>query len=87
MTIPALLILKHLDDDDKGICKTFFPPMFGEDMNNSSPNKNDNETSMTKDEKLSINKNYQELKKNYNSYKNKSRSEYDFYNLIEKSIL
>ncbi len=30
VTIPALLILKNLDDgDDKGICKTFFPPMFG----------------------------------------------------------
>lgn len=31
VTIPALLILKNLDDgDDKGICKTFFPPMFGQ---------------------------------------------------------
>jgi hypothetical protein len=30
VTIPALLILKNLDDgDDKGICRTFFPPMFG----------------------------------------------------------
>lgn len=28
MTIPALLILKNLDEDDKGICKNFFPPMF-----------------------------------------------------------
>jgi len=56
-------------------------------MNNSSPNKNDNEINMTKDEKLSISKNYQDLKKNYNSYKNNARSEYDFYNLIEKSIL
>jgi hypothetical protein len=32
VTIPALLILKILDDDDKGICKTFFPPMFGEEL-------------------------------------------------------
>lgn len=28
VTIPALLILKNLDDDDKGICQMFFPPMF-----------------------------------------------------------
>jgi len=31
VTIPALVILKCLDDDDKGICRSFFPPMFGED--------------------------------------------------------
>lgn len=31
VTIPALVILKCLDDDDKGICRAFFPPMFGED--------------------------------------------------------
>lgn len=31
VSIPALLILKCLDDDDKGICRSFFPPMFGED--------------------------------------------------------
>jgi hypothetical protein len=30
VTIPSLLILKHIDDDDKGICRSFFPPMFGE---------------------------------------------------------
>ena len=35
VSIPALLILKCLDDDDKGICRSFFPPMFGEDGNNS----------------------------------------------------
>jgi hypothetical protein len=39
VTIPALLILKNLDEDDKGICKNFFPPMFGED----NPNKDSNE--------------------------------------------
>jgi hypothetical protein len=32
VTIPALVILKHLDEDDKGICKTFFPPMIGEEV-------------------------------------------------------
>jgi hypothetical protein len=31
VTIPALLILKNLDEDDKNICKMFFPPMFGEE--------------------------------------------------------
>ena len=31
MSIPALLILKCLDEDDKGICRSFFPPMYGED--------------------------------------------------------
>lgn len=36
MTIPALLILKNLDDDDKGICKLFFPPMFGEESKEQS---------------------------------------------------
>lgn len=30
MTIPALVILKCLDEDDKGICRNFFPPMYGE---------------------------------------------------------
>ena len=35
VSIPALLILKCLDDDDKGICRSFFPPMFGEDGNSS----------------------------------------------------
>ena len=35
VSIPALLILKCLDDDDKGICRSFFPTMFGEDGANS----------------------------------------------------
>jgi hypothetical protein len=30
VVIPALLILKNLDNDDKDICKTLFPPMYGE---------------------------------------------------------
>lgn len=28
ITIPCLLILKSLEDDDKGICKSFYPEMF-----------------------------------------------------------
>lgn len=31
VSIPALLILKCLDNDDKEMCRSFFPPMFGED--------------------------------------------------------
>ena len=63
VTIPALLILKNLDDgDDKGICKTFFPPMFGEE-----PSKEDDAGSqnLSKDEKEMARKKYQELKKEY----------------------
>jgi hypothetical protein len=36
VSIPALVILKCLDDDDKGICRSFFPPMFGEDGQKSA---------------------------------------------------
>ena len=43
VSIPALPILKCLDDDDKGICRSFFPPMFGEDGNNSAGSGNDEE--------------------------------------------
>lgn len=28
ITIPCLLILKSLEDEDKGICKSFYPEMF-----------------------------------------------------------
>jgi len=44
VSIPALLILKCLDDDDKGICRSFFPPMFGEDGSTSGgANENEDE--------------------------------------------
>lgn len=55
VTIPALLILKNLDEDDKGICKMFFPPMFGDD---STSGTTDN---MSKEEKENTHKKYQEL--------------------------
>lgn len=32
VVIPALLLLKNMDTDDKDLCKTLFPPMFGEPM-------------------------------------------------------
>lgn len=37
VTIPALLILKNLDEDDKGICKNFFPPMFEKEPTSDKP--------------------------------------------------
>lgn len=36
VTIPALLILKNLDEDDRGICQVFFPPMFGKSEESKS---------------------------------------------------
>ena len=50
VTIPALLILKNLDDDDKGICRTFFPPMFGEETQGNE--------NMKQEEKEGIHKRY-----------------------------
>ena len=53
MTIPALLILKNLDDgDDKGICKTFFPPMFGQ----QAPTADDDQSQALDDKDLSFKK-------------------------------
>ena len=83
VTIPALLILKCLDDDDKGICRSFFPPMFGEDGNSNS---NDEEEVCYVDKVATHNK-FLELKKDYQRFKNKSKNEYDFFNLVERSIL
>jgi hypothetical protein len=31
ITIPCLLILKSLEDDDKQICRAFYPNMYDED--------------------------------------------------------
>jgi len=76
-----LLILKNLDDDDKGICKSFFPPMFGEDTNT-------NEGSlMTKEDKKNVHNKYLEVKNDYLTFRNKANNSYDYYNLIEKSVL
>lgn len=89
VTIPALLILKNLDDDDKGICRSFFPPMFGEDGNSSSRSSNaeENDESTQHVDKVAIHNKYIELKKDYNNCKNKAKNEYDFFNLIERCIL
>lgn len=83
VSIPALLILKCLDDDDKGICRSFFPPMFGEDGPKST---SDDEAEPFVDKVATHNK-FLDLKKEYQSCKGKSKNEYDFFNLVERSIL
>lgn len=79
VTIPALLILKNLDDDDKNICKMFFPPMFGEEGPGSE--------NLSKEEKALTHKKYQELQKDYQQLRTKAKNAYDYYNIIEKSVL
>ena len=88
VSIPALLILKCLDDDDKGICRSFFPPMFGEDGNASSSSSNgDPEEASPYVDKVATHKKYCELKEEYMRCRSKSKNEYDFFNLVERSIL
>ena len=83
VSIPALLILKCLDDDDKGICRSFFPPMFGED----GPKTASEEEPDPFVDKVATHNKYLDLKKEYSSCKGKSKNEYDFFNLVERSIL
>ena len=88
VSIPALLILKCLDDDDKGICRSFFPPMFGEDGNTSSgSNSGENEEASPYVDKVATHNKYCELKDEYMRCRSKSKNEYDFFNLVERSIL
>lgn len=42
---------------------------------------------MTKEEKATIHRKYKELKTDYLRFKGKAKNEYDFYNLIEKTVL
>ena len=83
VSIPALLILKCLDDDDKGICRSFFPPMFGED----GPKPLTDEEPDPFVDKVITHKKFIELKKEYSGCRGKSINEYDFFNLVERSIL
>ena len=83
VSIPALLILKCLDDDDKGICRSFFPPMFGED----GPKSTSEDEPENFVDKVATHNKFLELKKEYSSCKAKSKNEYDFFNLVERSIL
>jgi len=88
VSIPALLILKCLDDDDKGICRSFFPPMFGEDGTTSSgSNSGENEEANPYVDKVATHNKYCELKDEYMRCRSKSKNEYDFFNLVERSIL
>ena len=80
VTIPALMILKCLDDDDKGICRSFFPPMFG-DMDSG-----DDEQHQYVD-KAATHQKFSQLKTDYEKCRAKSKNEYDFFNLVERAIL
>lgn len=79
VTIPALLIMKNLDDDDKDICKYFFPPMFGEDGSGNE--------SMREQEKKTVHQRYMQMKKDFMFYKKKSANNYDYYNMVEEAML
>lgn len=83
VSIPALLILKCLDDDDKGICRSFFPPMFGED----GPKPTSEEEPAPFVDKVVTHNKYLDLKREFLTCKSKSKNEYDFFNLVERSIL
>lgn len=82
VTIPSLLILKHLDDDDKGICKAFFPPMF-QDQNS----KYEDGDGLSAKEREIVAQRFKELKKDYIFHQQKAKSDYDYYNQIEKCVL
>ena len=84
VSIPALLILKCLDDDDKGICRSFFPPMFGEDGPKSASSDDEQEPMV---DKVATHNKFLELMKEYSGCKCKSKNEYDFFNLVERCIL
>jgi len=59
----------------------FFPPMFGEDNSSKNEERKDNHHDQ------SASKKYTDLKKDYAEFREKSRNQYDFYNLVEKSVL
>lgn len=73
-----------MDDDDKGICRSFFPPMFGED---GAKKDNDENEEVCYVDKVATHNKFLELKKDYQHFKIKSKNEYDFFNIVERSIL
>ena len=79
VTIPALLIMKNLDDDDKDICRSFFPPMFGEDTSGNEI--------MGEEERKTVHTKYVKMKKDFMTFKAKSANEYDYYNIVEEAML
>ena len=82
VVIPALLLLKNLDDDDKGLCKTFFPPLFGEPLS-AQDEEDPSRKQMILDSQLK----YKALVACYKRHLNKATNSYDYYNLIEKALL
>ena len=77
VSIPALLILKCLDDDDKGICRSFFPPMFGEDAKHESGSEDEANTQYV--DKVATHKRYLELIKEYQKSRVRSKNMFDFF--------
>mmetsp|Transcript_23094 Transcript_23094/g.26127 ORF Transcript_23094/g.26127 Transcript_23094/m.26127 type:complete len:530 (+) Transcript_23094:109-1698(+) len=67
VTIPCLVILKALEDDDKNICRDFFPAMH--------------------DENFQAGQLYKSLKKMFMESRAQAKSEYDYYNIIEKAVI
>lgn len=86
VSIPALLILKCLDDDDKGICRSFFPPLYGEDAISSDSAESEQQEPSSVD-KAEVMKRFEQLKEIYENCRRKSNNEYNFFNLVERSIL
>ena len=84
VSIPALLILKCLDEDDKGICRAFFPPMYGEDAVSGDESEAIEPANVDKEQ---VTRKFAELREKYQECRAKSRNEYDFFNLVERSIL
>ncbi len=60
----------------------FFPPMFSDDPNIKTENEKDQSH-----HGLSAYKKYLILQKDYAEFREKSKNQYDFYNLVEKSVL
>ena len=60
--------------------------MFGEDGKSSGSGSEDNEEVCYVD-KVATHKKFLELKRDYMKFKNKSKNEYDFFNIVERSIL
>lgn len=79
VTIPGLLILKNLDEDDRGICRSFFPPMFGEEGTGCEGG--------SEADRVATHAKYSDLLYEYTKYQKNSANSFDYYNLIEKALL
>ena len=61
--------------------------MVGEDIQPDPENKHPHDHHMNEEEKKTVFKKYSDLKKDFQIYKDKSANSYDYYNLIEKTVL